>query len=376
MKLHTEWIPNTNLASTDSLAADGPGNGGYSILFLHGLLGNGRNLNTLARRVISTKNKAPVRDDDDDAAACHGGILVDLRGHGRSHRPGTANANATNASAEGSDHPGDHADPGRRRTYTFRDCVDDFDFTLRAMRADHPPGTVPPVRVVVGHSFGGRLALQYVAAQAGKAHPRHNNSDNNLVSELWLLDTVPGQANESVDQVIAAVTEMQRDQQQQLQLQQQQRPVLDRRNVVEKLTETYGMDVGIAQWLASSYNAKTGDFGFDLNLVQDIKPEFGSQDFVGLIRQILEREEDEDDHGANDDDDDDHRRRRRRMKPIQVHLVRGGKNAGWTVPILNELEGLAKEFPSTFHIHVLPKAGHWVHVDDLHGLVELFARHH
>ena len=116
------------------------------------------------------------------------------------------------------------------------------------------------------------------------------------------------------------------------------------------------MDKGVAQWLASSYNAKTGDFGFDLDLVRNIQPEFANQDFVGLLRSILE---------ANSDS----------ATSTDVHLVRGGKNDAWSVPVLAELDALVKEFPQTFHVHVLPSAGHWVHVDDLPGLVGLFDKH-
>ena len=111
----------------------------------------------------------------------------------------------------------------------------------------------------------------------------------------------------------------------------------------------YNMDVGTAQWLASSYDSQSVDFGFDNDLVTRLKPEFSNQNFIGMVRNILEDGE------------------------AHVHLVRGGKNKEWlSGDILSELEDLKKEFPSTFHIHVLPKAGHNVHVDDLHGLVALF----
>jgi cyclic pyranopterin phosphate synthase len=123
------------------------------------------------------------------------------------------------------------------------------------------------------------------------------------------------------------------------------------------------MDTGIAQWLASSYNNKTGDFGFDLKLVQDIKPEFAHQDFIGLVRTILENNERRLSEDSNS------------TKTTTIHLVRGGKNKAWSIEILRQLESLAREYPTTLYLHVLPSAGHWVHVDDLPGLVELFAKH-
>jgi esterase len=335
MKLHTEWVPNTaslSMTADNNNINSSHNKEGYSILFLHGLLGNGRNLSTFAKKLVSTIGASD--------GMCQGGILVDLRGHGRSYKRNTTAGGPGGSTAAT---PTYHL--GRGPTHTFRDCVQDIHRTLREVAH-------PPVRVVVGHSWGGRLALQYVADRS------NDTGTTDGVSALWLLDTVPGQANDSVDQVIGAVTEIQRE-----------GHLLSRKDVAEKLTQTYGIEGGTAQWLASSYNIKLGDFGFDLNLVHHIKPEFATQDFVGLLRQILER----DDDGASDKDKS--HRSNSIGRPIRVHLVRGGKNTGWTVPVLNELQGLAKQFPTTFQIHVLPKAGHWVHVDDLSGLVNLFALH-
>jgi esterase len=312
IKLHTEYLPASGGDAgrpDDASAAARP----YSILFLHGLLGNGRNLKTFARHVVGKRQQ---RDP-----FCHGGILMDLRGHGKSY---TA-----------SDSTGDW----QQRSFTFQQCVQDVDYTLQELQQQQQLATkeaendtlAPSTTVVVGHSWGGRLALEYAAAASTSKSP---------LQSLWLLDTVPGQAHESVDRVIAAVAEIVKE----------GTPV-DRKDLVKTLTKRHGLDLGLAQWLASSYNPKTGDFGFDLDLVQNLKPEFANQDFVGLLRMILDQ------------------------SATQIHLVRGGKNSAWSVPILAELENLAHQFPKAFHLHVLPSAGHWVHVDDLSGLVTLFDKH-
>ena len=60
---------------------------------------------------------------------------------------------------------------------------------------------------------------------------------------------------------------------------------------------------------------------------------------------------------------------------IRIDLVRGGKNKEWDIDILRKLEGIQSEYPNKFALHVLPKAGHWVHVDDLGGLINLFETH-
>jgi pimeloyl-ACP methyl ester carboxylesterase len=176
------------------------------------------------------------------------------------------------------------------------------------------------------------MALQYAAAAT-------QQQQQTALKRVWLLDTVPGQAHTSVEQVIDAVDQLQR----------QQPPPSDRKALVQTLTNEFGLDIAIAQWWGSSFH--NGDFGFDLSVVQDILPEFATQDFYGLLEELLEND-------------------------VRVDLVRGGKNKGWTIDTLAKLESLAKQHPEKFGLHVLPKAGHWVHVDDLTGLVDLFAKHH
>ncbi len=295
VKLHTEWI-------------EGPKeDGNLTILFLHGLLGNGRNLKTFARKLVKQQSKD---------GSCGGGILMDLRGHGSSFQKNSTENVAC----------------------TFQDCAQDVHHTLQAFHAEE---SVPPTGVLVGHSFGGRLALEYAATIAKDADPT-SGSNQKPLKALWLLDTVPGEANASVDKVLAIITNVL----------EHQNKGLTKKDMVQVLTDPpHNMDLPTAQWLAMSYDEKSGDnFGFDNDLVTRLKPEFANQAFMGLLKEILESN-----------------------KGTKVHIVRGGKNEGWTIPILSELQKLSKEYPSTFHLHVLPSAGHNVHIDDLPGLLKLFA---
>ena len=294
VKLHTEWIEGSKE------------NQNHSILFLHGLLGNGRNLKTFARKLVKQQS----------SESCGGGILMDLRGHGSSFKKNSAENMAC----------------------TFQDCAQDVHHTLQEFHAEE---SVPPTGVLVGHSFGGRLALEYAATIAKNADPT-SESNQKPLKALWLLDTVPGEANASVDKVLAIITNILENQNQ----------GLTRKDMVQVLTNLpHNMELPTAQWLTMSYDEKSGDnFGFDNDLVTRLKPEFANQDFMGLLKQILESNKD-----------------------TKVHIVRGGKNEGWTIPILSELQKLSKEYPSTFHLHVLPSAGHNVHADDLPGLLKLFA---
>ena len=278
----------TTISSNNVLHSESIGNdtSPSSILFLHGLLGNGRNLKTFAKQVCQIQETK--------------GHLMDLRGHGQSRITETHGPNS----------------------HSFQACVGDIAHTSTSEFDSHPD-------TIVGHSWGGRMALQYAA----------NADHKDQVKRVWLLDTVPGQAHSSVEQVIDAVDQLSKD---------KQAPPKDRKELVHILTTKYGLDMAIAQWLASSF--RNGDFGFDLNVVQDILPEFGTQDFYGMLETLLEN-------------------------GVRVDLVRGGKNTAWSIETLSTLEALAKENPQEFGLHVLPKAGHWVHVDDLKGLVNLFELH-
>ena len=201
-----------------------------------------------------------------------------------------------------------------------------------------------------------RLALEYAANVVNSTTTTTYNKSNKPLKAVWLLDTVPGQANDSVDKVLATITNVLEEKSK------NSAKGLTKKEMVKVLTDPpHDMDLPTAQWLAMSYDEKSGDnFGFDNDLVTRLKPEFANQDFMGLLRQILHS-------NSTDIDDGD-------TNKTHIHIVRGGMNSGWSIPILSELQKLKKDYPVTFHLHVLPSAGHNVHIDDLPGLMKLFVR--
>lgn len=283
--LHSEWIGSTS--------DEGNNNNNETIVFLHGLLGNGRNLKTLAKKVVETHN-------NNNTTANKQGLLLDLRGHGRS-----------DSIIEG--------------PHTFSSCVRDVHSTLSTENT--------PTKVM-GHSWGGRIALEYT-------HSLLSTTDNtDTLPSLWLLDTVPGQAHDSVLQVLLAVESI-------------DLVNMNRNQVAQRLVDV-GLDVGIAQWLASTLKqdrtTKALSWGFNVEVVREILPEFHNQDFVGMLRDILKE-------GGGS----------------EVHLIKGGLNTAWdeSPRIQLQLQELQEEYPWQFEQHLLPNAGHWVHVDDLPGLLNI-----
>ena len=146
LHLHCDWIPAaTTTATTTTTTKNKNKNSDYTLLFLHGLLGQGRNLKTFARQLLRQEER------------CHGGILMDLRGHGQSYQtqkkrqqqppPESTTATSTKTTT----------DAAAKTVSTFIECVDDIRFTLQEFHATATatpnPSTIAPTSVLVGHRY-------------------------------------------------------------------------------------------------------------------------------------------------------------------------------------------------------------------------------
>jgi pimeloyl-ACP methyl ester carboxylesterase len=276
-------------------------------VYLHGLLGNGKNLTTLARKFGG------------------GALLLDLRGHGQS--------------------------PGGTLPHTFEGCAKDVLETVRAEESVWKGMTS-----MVGHSLGGRIVLECAhqlweesySHRLTQQQDQRNNSTYYYYyhpsRQFWMLDTVPGEMNESVERVLIALHAIDLTN------------FTHRSQVSQSLQQDHHLDVSLAQWLASSIQQTSSNglsWGFDLNVIDAFVPEFDSQDFWGKLEFLILSEQSD----------------------CVFHLVRGGKNPGWSRDIVSKLESLVEKSCGRFHMHVLPNAGHWVHVDDLPGLLRLWKQH-
>lgn len=131
-----------------TLATFTRGNGRRDVLFLHGFLGSGRNLSSLSQRLVDLRPDLQV-------------IVADLPGHGTS--------------------------PSLMPPYTFHALADPVVDFVKAS---------PRPCVIVGHSMGGRVALE-AAASAPKQ-----------VDKVILLDIAPGpigDRNEDLEAVAKAL---------------------------------------------------------------------------------------------------------------------------------------------------------------------------
>lgn len=244
-------------------------------LFLHGILGSRGNLRSLARAFVS-------------ARAGWGAVLVDLRKHGQSQ----------------------DLDP----PHTVEAAAND----LREIDLDAPVGAV------IGHSFGGKVALAYAAAA-----PRE-------LEEVWILDSNPGarptaRGSEATLEVLSTLEAL-------------PRRWPSREAFVERIVEA-GRGELLGGWLAMNLEREGDDFELRLDLV--------------AIRALL------DDYFARDLWDVFE------SPPgdTEMHLVIGARSTVLDESDRQRAEEAARR-SDRVHVHTLD-AGHWLHVEAPDALAAL-----
>jgi esterase len=221
-------------------------------------------------------------------------VLVDMRCHGDSH-----------------DAPPPH---------TLRACADDLLTLARHL------GTQP--KVVLGHSFGGKVALVHAAMRPPE------------LRQVWVLDATPDAGRQGDDVTdalgVAEVVDL---------LEDVPLPLPSREALVTELMAR-GASHAVAQWMTTNVQPVAGGltWKFDLPAVRELLASYFATDVWPVLEQP--------------------------PPGLDIHLVRAAREPRWTPRILQCLGQL----PSTVHVHSLD-AGHWLHVEDLTGLIALIAPH-
>eukprot|EP00571_Detonula_confervacea_P002179 CAMPEP_0172326854 /NCGR_PEP_ID=MMETSP1058-20130122/57824_1 /TAXON_ID=83371 /ORGANISM="Detonula confervacea, Strain CCMP 353" /LENGTH=347 /DNA_ID=CAMNT_0013043745 /DNA_START=203 /DNA_END=1246 /DNA_ORIENTATION=- len=323
-KLAYEWIVDGTVIPQSKIMDHEIDNDKEVIVFLHGLLGNAKNLRTPAKKLTQ---QLPH----------YNALLLDIRGHGNSSPSTIAKSQSTSFS----------------QPHNFQSCVQDIFDTLSPLGLT---GLNSP-KAICGHSLGGRIALQYSHSLCTTAADTAQTIEP--PRQTWVLDSVPGKADPSVHNVLRAISSL-------------PRPIASKKWLIDTLVTKYSMDKGVAMWIATNLRDsgdghKSLDWVFDLGIANELVQNFSDQDFVEMIHNVTTTTTNG--KSSNDVNNDNN---------SMVQLVMAGKNKSWSDEIVSELESIPSfqkeeslRSSSLFQMHTLDKAGHWVHVDDLEGLLKL-----
>jgi esterase len=181
-------------------------------------------------------------------------------------------------------------------------------------------------RAVIGHSLGGKVALEY-----GRLLP-------DAVEQIWCLDSNPAaqvgaERAHDVFRVLAHVRAV------------SARPA-SRAAAIEEL-ERRGVPTTMARWLGTSLRAELGRYRwtYDFECVEALLHDYFARDLWDYVNAARER-------------------------PV-VHLVVAERSDQWTPGFRERAVALGAK--SSVVSHLLRDAGHWVHVDNPSGLLAMIA---
>jgi esterase len=253
-------------------------NPGRTIVFLHGILGRGTNLRSIAKRFV-------------DAHPTWTAWLVDLRGHGRSPK----------------------GSPGPSLESAARDVIE------LAARSSLP------VTAIAGHSFGGKVALEAARISAAGS-----------LQHVVVIDSPPGareplRGNDSALSVIDTIELLPRN-------------LASRTSFVDALIAA-GKPRLLAEWLAQSVEQTRQGvrFALDLDEIRNLLLDYFARDLWMVVESP--------------------------PAGVCVHLVIGDRSDSYS-PADRERAFRLAAANERVTVHVLP-AGHWVHVDDPDGLLQV-----
>lgn len=265
------------------LASEQVGDGPRAVWFVHGILGRGRNWRTFARKLV-------------DASPGARALMVDLRCHGDS--------------------------VGFPAPHTLDSAAAD----LEALAVDEGRPSV-----VVGHSFGGKVALAWARAGGG-------------AEAVWVVDSPPGaaplpRATSAADDPVRILAVLHRH----------RGPAADRNALAQPLRDA-GVAEPIVQWLLTSTRPDPDGWrwAWDLDGVDALLRSYLETDFWPWLGQL----------GAG-------------AGAPTVHLVRATRSDRWSPDDRARLEALPVGGPVEAHA---VDAGHWVHVDAPDALLTLVRR--
>ncbi|XP_045795914.1 protein ABHD11 [Trifolium pratense] len=271
-------------------------------VIIHGFLGSNRNWRSFSRNLLaSLSNSSPSSNWRT--------VSMDMRNHGKS-------------SEKKLDPPHD-----------LNNTAKDLDNLVKAEGWSWP-------EVVIGHSMGGKVALQF-------AHSCRNGEYGDSAKwpkQLWVLDSVPGEVNigNRSDEVRDVLTTLESLPSQ----------IPSRKWLVSHLMGL-GYSKTLADWIGTNLK-KVGDHEtwiFDLQSAKEMFHSYWEKSYWDLLENP--------------------------PQGMEIVIVRAEKSDRWDEEAIERIQKLASQGGTDsvgkVSFCVLPNAGHWVHVDNPKGLLEIVA---
>ncbi len=249
------------------------------MLFLHGILGTRANWRGIARRFVEVRPE-------------WGAILVDLREHGDSL--------------------------GFSAPHTLQAAAADVAELVESLST--------PVGGALGHSFGGKVVLEWLRSRRGQD------------TEAWTIDSSPSPSAANRDttataKVIRTLDALPAE--------------WDSRDAFVAAMVEAGQPPPIAQWLAMNLR-RTDDggraFGPNLEVIRDLIEDYARSDAWDVLEAL--------------------------PAGCTLDVVVGGRSEVFSLSDRARVERIAEQ-NSRISVHVIEHAGHWVHVDAADALVAL-----
>lgn len=240
-------------------------------------------------------------------------VLIDLRHHGLSQ--------------------------GAPPPHTLESCVDDLLDLLEEQNLQP--------ELIIGHSLGGKIALQagkrYV--DPGAERPMPPAARKNL-RQVWALDSDPGAQTPGDSHQVLQVLRA---------LQKHPGPFNSRKEATDNILQE-GFSSGLANWLSTNLERKESSYTWRLQLdaISELLEDYFRTDLWDFLESWPAQ-------AAST------------LPELSFHLLVAENSDRWSGSMRERAEQLPPSPQLLFH--ELAEAGHWVHVDNPQGLLEILKQH-
>lgn len=205
---------------------------------------------------------------------------------------------------------------------TVQSCAEDLYNTVKQIQP------IESSSIVCGHSFGGKVALMYSKLLEEKKLP--------LPKHTWVLDSLPGEyvidENESVSKVLDVVAQCP--------------PSFSSRDAAIQHLQGSGIPKPIALWIATNLVRDSSGvrFIFDIRTILELFEDYCKVDLWNYLESYK---------GSG-----------------TIHFIRAGKNNSWTKEVLDRFSSITSSNKKV-KLHHMPHVGHWLHSEDMHGMLKI-----